>query len=65
MDRRVAVDPVTIKWSKREQSIMIFDLECDSCAYAEVVEEAANAYTGARDHEADHPTHCVIISESE
>lgn len=44
---------------------MRFDLDCDTCGYAEVVDEAASAYTGARDHEADHPSHFVIISESD
>lgn len=45
--------------------MMTFDLECDSCEYAEVVDEAATAYTGARDHEADHPSHIVLISEAD
>lgn len=42
---------------------MHYRLACDSCDYAEEADAAGDAYTAARDHEADHPAHFVDITE--
>lgn len=44
---------------------MTYELACDSCGYAEAVTEERSAYTGARDHEAEHPEHIVMITQRE
>lgn len=43
---------------------MTFNLDCDSCGFANEVDEEVYAYTDARDHEAEHPSHVVVISET-
>lgn len=40
---------------------MPYDLTCDSCEFARTVNEEVSAYTGAKDHEEEHPTHFVFI----
>ena len=42
---------------------MHYRLACDSCEFDEEAEIAMQAYTAARNHEADHPTHIVDITE--
>ena len=42
---------------------MQYRLACDSCEFDAETEGAGDAYTAARDHEADHPTHFVDITE--
>ena len=42
---------------------MRYELACDSCGFNTTVEAEGQAYTRARDHEADHPDHFVNIRE--
>lgn len=42
---------------------MMFELSCDTCDYADAVPVERSAYSDARDHEAEHPTHNVLITE--
>lgn len=44
---------------------MTFALKCDSCEFADTVEDEGRAYTLARDHEADETTHFVGIETVE
>lgn len=41
---------------------MGYELDCDSCDFAQTVERERDTYPRARDHEAEHPSHFVFIS---
>ena len=42
---------------------MAYELACDSCEFAEAEALERSAYAGARDHESEHPSHFVVITE--
>lgn len=44
---------------------MAFDLDCDTCDYSQTVDAESTAYVSAKEHEADHPTHFVLIRSTE
>lgn len=44
---------------------MGFELDCDTCEFAQVVEDERDTYPRARDHEAEHPSHFVFITSQE
>lgn len=40
---------------------MAFTLRCDSCEFADSVDDEHTAYTRTRDHELEHGSHFVLI----
>lgn len=44
---------------------MAFDLACDTCEFSRTIDAENSAYTTARDHESDHPSHFVFIYDEE
>jgi hypothetical protein len=40
---------------------MTLELDCDTCAYTRELEEEWRAYDEARKHEAENPTHAVLL----
>lgn len=44
---------------------MQYELDCDTCDFAQTVEEEGETYPRAKDHEAEHPTHFVFITSED